>query len=74
VTYILAAVLIHDMGVGSVTAQVGHVMGLWFAVLAVLNVIAVTFLVKVLRHERDKAAARKAAKAEAGEPASPYAT
>jgi phosphotransferase system glucose/maltose/N-acetylglucosamine-specific IIC component len=74
VTYILAAVLIRDMGVGSVTSQVGHTMGLWFAVLAVLNVIAITFLFRVLRHEREKSAARKAAKAESSEQVSPYAT
>jgi hypothetical protein len=73
VTYVLAAYVINGVGYGSVTASVGHTMGWWFALLAVANAIALTFLFKVLAHEREKSAARKAAKAAAGEPVSPYA-
>ena len=74
VTYVLAAYVINGVGYGSVTASVGHTMGLWFALLAVGNAIAVTFLFKVVQHEREKSAVRKAATLAAAESVSPYAT
>jgi hypothetical protein len=72
VTYVLAAYLIAGVGDGAASANVAHIMGLWFAMLAIANVLALTLLYKVLAHEREKSAARKAAKAATDEPASPW--
>ena len=73
VTYVLAAYVITGIGDGTATANVGHTMGLWFAVLAVANAIALTFLFRVLVHQREKSAARKVAKVEADQPVGPSA-
>jgi len=72
VTYVLAAYIITGIGDGTATVNVGHLMGLWFAVLAVINVIAITFFFKVLAHQRETSAARKAAETHADGPASPH--
>jgi hypothetical protein len=71
VTYVLAAYLIAGIGNGTATASVGHTMGLWFALLAIANSIALTFLYRVFVHQREKSAARTAAKAAADETVSP---
>jgi hypothetical protein len=56
VTYVLAAYVINGVGDGAVNANVGHTMGLWFALVAIGNAIVITMIVRYIQIRRENAA------------------